>query len=801
MARQGKKGPSPSRMGRKLILLKELPGILTQMESSLGEEWPSFRAHLFDLVRRLGAAEDEAEAFALVDEILGACLESPAQAEVRELLDWAGEQVQRKQGQRARPRPRGRGGEGPRGLRPEPRGFGFPPDAAREMGDDGGRGVDNGYSRMYRRQPDRPQPPRPGTGTGASVTKGQLLAAGRKLASELALRGATTNEDGAGAGEVHVGARGEPEPRREGAAAETAAEPRYLNTLFTQGDERLPVPSGQALIHDQAYALHVDISAERKGLGEDDVPFPDSALGEVWNDEPSLPLDVTVASRDFSVAPQASILDLPRSGPSEGVRFEVIPLLAEGRGYLQVDLLYRGQLLQSKQIEALIVPASDAPAPDSQRPVQMARITFTTTDCLDPHALVEMPERTLTVNMEIDRRDGSVDFRFLDRTQSDQELAYYDTRLQPDGLGGAIESVRGQLNLAVTGEEVEGRRIEGYQWTLDGDDALLDAWLPRLASVGRTLYRAILPQSGGQPPDEDQGERLRAVLKPGAVIQLNSVHGLVTIPWALLYERRIKRIEGRTRVCDAWVGCGPDCADCPYTEDAYVVCPYAFWGYRYAIEQVPCWVTPEMGRFPSLMRQISNGSPLYLNLNVWERFRFWEQHLSKVREAGQVEILLAKRIPEMETIWDQHGQDLDVVYFYSHGGMDEMKSPYLELSDGRIDSNFLEASELAWSHGPLVFLNGCSTGDYGPESYASLIDDFRAAGASAVVGTECPVPELFAEAYASELFPGLFRGESLGKTMLAVRLDLLRNRKNPMGLVYTLYAAHEIALARPVARD
>jgi hypothetical protein len=140
------------------------------------------------------------------------------------------------------------------------------------------------------------------------------------------------------------------------------------------------------------------------------------------------------------------------------------------------------------------------------------------------------------------------------------------------------------------------------------------------------------------------------------------------------------------------------------------------------------------------------------------------------------------------------------VYFYSHGGTDEiMERPYLEISDGRINANFLEASHLKWPHAPLVFLNGCATGDYGPESYVSLIEDFREAGAIGVVGTECPVPETFAEAYASELFPYLFRGEHLGEAMLDVRLKFLKEYKNPLGLLYTLYAANEVALAQPVA--
>lgn len=576
-------------------------------------------------------------------------------------------------------------------------------------------------------------------------------------------------------------------------------EARYLNILFTEPDGQTAVPREQPLVHNQQYVLYVDISPERKGLGEDDVAFPDQALDECWDDV-ALPLIVLATSRDFDIEPRIRTLNLPFQGPSDGVRFALRPHLAEGRGFVQVEVLYLGHLLQSKRVEALVVPASGVQVSPSLRPAQAARITFTTTDRLDLDSMVRMPERILTVDVERDPRDDSIDFRFLDRTHGDEELAFYDTLLQPQALGKAIAGVRKQLELAITGEIRDGIQVSGYEFVLDGDDQILDNWLPHLARAGRYLYRALLPQTRGQPPDEDQGERLRAALRLGTVIQVNPVLGVVTIPWALLYERRFRLQPGQNRVCRQFVTCSPECSDCPHSEDPYIVCPYAFWGYRYVIEQLPCWVSDQSQQQVMLLRRIDNGRPLYLNLNVWRDFLLWKDHLSKIQTAGEVKPLVAEEIHEMEKVWTDHSPDLDIVYFYSHGGLDEvLEQPYLELSDGRIDSLYLE--DLTWLHSPLVFLNGCATGDYGPESYVSLIDDFRSAGASGVVGTECPVPELFAEAYATALFLRLFRREPLGQAMLAVRLDFLREHKNPLGLVYTLYAANEITLAHPVARS
>jgi hypothetical protein len=257
-------------------------------------------------------------------------------------------------------------------------------------------------------------------------------------------------------------------------------------------------------------------------------------------------------------------------------------------------------------------------------------------------------------------------------------------------------------------------------------------------------------------------------------------------------------VPGLTRVCEEALQ-GRVCTDCPNANDAYVVCPSAFWGFRYAIEQIPGWTDGSQRGWRPLLREIHNSRPLELSFNVWRNFLLWPDHLVKLKRAGDLTVRAAENIPELERVWQRHGSALDVIYFYCHGGDDG--DAYIELSDNhRITTNFLEACHLNWPHNPLVFLNGCSTGDYGPSSYVSLIDDFRAAGACGVIGTECPVPEMFAEAYADGLFTRFFRQEPLGQSMLALRRELLLERKNPLGLAYSLYAAHEVALEQPVVQ-
>jgi hypothetical protein len=329
--------------------------------------------------------------------------------------------------------------------------------------------------------------------------------------------------------------------------------------------------------------------------------------------------------------------------------------------------------------------------------------------------------------------------------------------------------------------------MKGYKTILDGDEQRLNYWLLRLAEVGHRVYRNLTSE------DESQAT---LSFNYGTVIQVNPVVGRATFPWALLYEADLMYLPGLTRICPEYRDHGPEA--CPYGADPMVVCPCAFWGYRYAIEQLPCWVSGEVPQLPTLVRQVSNGKPVNLNLNVWRNFSYWKDQQKHLNATGVVNLLVAEEVPQLQKIWQQQGGELDFIYFYVHGGVDDTIGPFLELSDYRIGSNILSALNVFWARHPLVLLNGCGTGDYGPDSYISLIDDFRRMGASGVVGTECVVPEIFAQAYAQKLVARLLQGERLGQAMLEIRCEFLLEHRNPLGLAYSLYAPSEVALAQPV---
>ncbi|NET37403.1 MAG: CHAT domain-containing protein [Cyanothece sp. SIO1E1] len=600
--------------------------------------------------------------------------------------------------------------------------------------------------------------------------------------------------------------------------------PRYFNTLFTNFKNH-PIEPKEPLVQGQRYKLAINISPQPEGLDKEAI-FPGDALTDIWDKKGEiLPLTVVASSSDFEFVTegqsakthQIATMNVPRIGASDKIDFTVRP---KGSGakvsILRVEILYRGHIIQSKKIRAVIVPHKEAEIPDDlwldkeNGIAQNAEVTFRIKYRLDPKDFALLPERFLTLMVErVDPRakaDESIDFRLLDRTHGSQErspeITYYDNTITALTLRQLISDVREQIKRTISGQH----EIKGYENKLNGKDELLNNWLPGLADAGLSLRRTLLSDSDQKNIEgiETSTELNHLYLKPGSIIQINPVLGDITIPWGMVYEREIINLSGTTHVCSQFSDHDLDCTNCPSANDLFTVCPHAFWGYRYSIEQIPCQVNSD-STSNTLVRRIKNNQPLQINFNVYQKFIRWENHLKNLEEVGHIEIKEAKNILELFEVWKENSSEVDLIYFYCHGGTQGGKA-YLKLSDeNNLYSNaiysFLKSSKLDWSHDPLVFLNACETGNYGPDSYLSLLKDFLKAGVCGVIGTECSVPERLAEAYAAALLPRLFAGEPLGQAMLEVRRDLLYKHKNPLGLVYSLYAAHEVALTKPVIRN
>jgi hypothetical protein len=95
----------------------------------------------------------------------------------------------------------------------------------------------------------------------------------------------------------------------------------------------------------------------------------------------------------------------------------------------------------------------------------------------------------------------------------------------------------------------------------------------------------------------------------------------------------------------------------------------------------------------------------------------------------------------------------------------------------------------------LVFLNACSSQLLSPRAVSSFARELLQNGRNAVVTTWSDVPDDVAFAIARFFYEALLRGDTVGASLREARIRLLLEKKNPLGLLYTVYGDSEFRLA------
>jgi hypothetical protein len=98
--------------------------------------------------------------------------------------------------------------------------------------------------------------------------------------------------------------------------------------------------------------------------------------------------------------------------------------------------------------------------------------------------------------------------------------------------------------------------------------------------------------------------------------------------------------------------------------------------------------------------------------------------------------------------------------------------------------------------GPLVILNACETGPARALAHVKLQDAMFRLGAQGVLVTEVSVWVNLGHEMTTRLLERLQRGESISDAITAVRLELLAEKKNPLGLLYAYYGDPQATLRR-----
>jgi len=339
--------------------------------------------------------------------------------------------------------------------------------------------------------------------------------------------------------------------------------------------------------------------------------------------------------------------------------------------------------------------------------------------------------------------------------------------------------------------------------------ALVDD-LKALAPIGWDLY-SLLP---GQVPPDFYGDLLAT--PENFVVQVGRPEtSSFVLPWACMYEIPLIS-DDKPTLCpmvEKWDGERPlftgDLRQCPYgPHERNILCPFGFWGYRYAIEQLSSSDKPVLSIRAALKCDVVVGETQY-----GVDLRKLDAHVSRLSQLLatmpiKAQLQEGKDKEKIETLL---GADLPFIYFYCHG---ERKNPadpdtYLGVGQrekitaqdliGWTQTWYKRLKKVIWSAvRPLVFINACHVLAIEPETLVSYLQAFVSRGrAAGVIGTEVRVDQSLAMDVAEQFIAAWMSGQkTVEEALRAVRLDYLR-QGNMLGLVYTPYCWSELKLVGP----
>jgi len=624
-----------------------------------------------------------------------------------------------------------------------------------------------------------------------------------------------------------------PRVSREARAKESPHE-QFLNAnLLSEGANPQPLAQNRALMADRSCLLEVRIGAlSANVLAFAMTPILQEQLN-LRDGESGTWVDIGITGIGFRViGDPVQELWLPRDGDSDAIRFAVVPW-RKPVSMLRVCLYHRQNLLQSIRLAALTTASASDAMPRNgaavlARALRMPRERIAGlgwaprleyTRLTEPNEAPAAAARVISIAANDSNGTPVITVK---------GAGVFNVEL-PGSMATRVRRLREALDEIGT-PPVDGLSRENWPYAFrggrqvnEGTDSLLSAALIRLAKAGWGLYTQVIGRGAR--------EALEPLLRePDGVIQVAHILIEKVLPWALIYDREfapdnsldangdpqppvaclaaLPKASGELTVRE----CGVH-ADCllHHRSPEGVACPLRFWGFRHSVEIPPRQTSPGAAN-PSEADRITAGRPAVLlaALNT-------ELSLATAHEADLT--ALSNRIGGTATwrAFEKQGQlvtqrlrdaDLDIVYLYCHarGGEADpsIDDPCLEFVGANAKPQRIVAGDLSgpvWNNRPLVILNGCGSVGFSPDALSpflpALVRDRHAAG---LLGSEVSVweqlagkfAEYFLEAFLVRQANGLHR--TAGEAVLIARRKLLA-LKNPLGLVYTLYANSDLRLS------
>ena len=468
-------------------------------------------------------------------------------------------------------------------------------------------------------------------------------------------------------------------------------------------EEERPIPRDRPLVASAEYVLRVDIGMIAKDTivaEAESAPLP-SLPPEAANEEGGHWLSLVVVSSDFEVPGHAFRLYLPRVGASwtcscpenephccdatdrrPHVLIRVRAPARTGPASLRLVLYHRANAVQSHLLVADVAATANAPG------AHVAHVDYTLSH--DLADLARLSPRLLNI---LTNETGSGTHRLVFMDYGGEPLSFTFGEGQMTAAMDDARALLRDVHIDQVGNSRRNRLRPGNR-KLPPEFA---RDLQTLAQHGWELWVSLFTEV--QAPLLDAGRSRSRTIQVARVPRTQFV-----FPWSLVYDIPLDRTaDARYELCPVvarWDGAGPFLDGDPWRcshEDAHAkntICPFGFWGFRYAIEHP---ASAPRGTLPTEVAIVGEANMVMARstqLGADESRR----HLAALRQALPG-IAIAPADSLAHVARELADPDAEIVYFYCHGGRTPDGEASLIVGGGEqhpgVANHYLAARRLA----------------------------------------------------------------------------------------------------------
>jgi hypothetical protein len=552
--------------------------------------------------------------------------------------------------------------------------------------------------------------------------------------------------------------------------------------------------------------VHIGQGRHENSLMVGEVPPIDPLLPEPEGEQGHL-LEVVVFEKGFKLlSPRLQPLRLPLLSGSAPVFFEMVAPETTGPAELRIVIYHKNHLLQSflmqAQIEQTASWHSELQVTVSLELARTAR--FTNLDELKPRSLA------ISVNQN---RNGTHSFML-----KKDEVAARPINLPEQLMEDCMKNFR-QMVEDATYDAQRNARFETYPaaGTPPSDD--FKEQIRKFADFGRQLYRYLSDNA-----TDDMQRKLALIAKDqDKPIQITRHDPNFVFPWAVVYDFPLavarfgappRPVCMGARLADTTGVSKNRGAGCPHNPGLDVYCIYGFWGVRHRLEQL-------IQQGDSLQNAVSevevspNHSGVCLALNLDDAP---SQDLATGLQTDIQNALLRLQPKNnlLDLLWQPAQRPAMLIVL---GHMETEKLPDEPEAVPRImlmradewtdpipipDEKWLYAASITdrriadgrWRDQPrtLVLLLACDSAATKISTLNNMVTSLNAAGAAAIIGTECTIFSGLAARFAREVTLDLWKkAKPLGEAVQAFNQRLML-AGNPLVFAYSCFGNIDLTI-------